>query len=282
MKLTVSGLVGAAVMWLLFFSITNSSAPPSSLHQSTYERVASSGKLRCGYILWPLTVEKDPNTGKLSGAYHEFVEKIAAEMGIKVEWTLEVPFADMFEALNSERVDAICAGIWPSEKRALHGEFTQPIAYQIVHAYARADDHRFDANLNFMNQAEVRIATIDGEMSQTIRARSAAQSTEYSMPKDTDGAQLLLSVASGKADLTFTEKGSAETYLRSNPNSIRIVSKDPLSAHGVTMVLRKGEHEFKSAIDVATQALLLNGEIERILNSYDPDHKYFERVKRPF
>lgn len=281
MKLFLTGILGAAAMWLIL-GITSGSSPTSSTYQSTYERVLSSGKLRCGYILWPLTVEKDPNTGSFKGAYFDFVEKVASEMGLTVEWTQEVPFADMFEALNSQRVDAICAGIWPSEKRALHGEFTLPIAYQSVQAYARADDHRFDSDLNLINNPEIKIATIDGEMSQTIRARSAPKSTEYSMPKDTDGAQLLLSVSSGKADLTFTERGSAETYLRSNPDSIRMVSKEPLSAHGVTMVLRKGEMELKTAMDIATQALLLNGEVDKILNRYDPERRYFERVKRPF
>ena len=46
------------------------------------------------------------------------------------------------------------------------------------------------------------------------------------MPEMTDIAQLLLTVATGKADVTFAELTIADHYMHSNPNAVENINPD--------------------------------------------------------
>ncbi len=54
----------------------------NSRGQSTYDRVIQSGKIRCGYIVYPPGCIKDPNTGKLSGIGIDTIELVAKKTGL--------------------------------------------------------------------------------------------------------------------------------------------------------------------------------------------------------
>jgi len=51
------------------------------IRESAYARVMRTGTLRCGYVLYPKTIERDLNTGKMSGPMYAIME----EMG-KTAW----------------------------------------------------------------------------------------------------------------------------------------------------------------------------------------------------
>lgn len=257
--------------------ITNANA------QSVYEKVIKTGELRCGYALWPGLVEKDPNSEKLSGAFYEYMEALGNAMEIKIIWAEEVSFGDIVESLRSKRVDAICSGAWTNAVRGKFTEFTTPIAYQSINAYSRADDSRFDGKLELINTANITISVIDGESAATIAATDFPLAKTLSLQKGTDVSQMLLNVATNKADIAFTDAGSAGQFLLKNPGKLKAVKVNyPARVFGLPIVIAKGETELKSSLDAATNQLLWTGKVDSILNKYEKTPGMFVRVRQPY
>ena len=50
--------------------------------ESVYERVIRTGKIRCGYAVWQPVLMKDPNTGAFSGVYYDYMNLLAARLGL--------------------------------------------------------------------------------------------------------------------------------------------------------------------------------------------------------
>jgi ABC-type amino acid transport substrate-binding protein len=52
---------------------------------SAYDRVIVSGTIHCGYFLWPPFIEKNVNTGKLSGLSYDLMEEIGKQLSLKID-----------------------------------------------------------------------------------------------------------------------------------------------------------------------------------------------------
>jgi ABC-type amino acid transport substrate-binding protein len=248
-------------------------------HEQTFRRVKESRTLRCGYAIWPSTVEKNPD-GTLGGIFVDYMNLLGLAINTRIEWTAEVPFADLATAISSGRVDAICAGIWPTSSRALALTFTQPIAYNTIGAYVRADETRINSE---ELPPDAIIATIDGELSESLSQQRYPKIKRYALPKMSDGAMLMLALTTRKADITFTDPLMANRYMQKHPGMIRELKLErPLAAFGLTIALGKGEFSLKEAIDTATQELLSSGQIEDLLKRYEQKPNEYLRVREPY
>ena len=267
----------------IFILVFTASTVMAETKESIYQKVIRTGELRCGYALWPGLVEKDPNTGKMSGAFYEYMEELGKSMEIKIIWAEEINFGDIVEALRSRRVDAICSGAWTNAIRGKFTNFTNPIAYQSIAAYVRNDDNRFDNRLEIANSPTITISTIDGESAATIASTDFSAAKVTSLPKGTDVSQMLLNVVTKKADITFTDVGSANQFITKNPGKLKAVkTKYPARVFGLPIVLAKGESDLKDSLNAATNQLLWTGSIERILKKYEKVSGMFLRVNQPF
>lgn len=118
--------------------------------ESVYDRVMRTGTIRCGYWSWEPLFVVDTNTKKMSGIFKDVMDEVARVSELKIEWSREVTFADLVSDLNTGKIDALCAGVWPSPLRAKYIEFTSPIFFISMNAYKKAGDKRFDNNKNSM------------------------------------------------------------------------------------------------------------------------------------
>lgn len=275
-------LAAAITSVALFFFFRPHDAERTAANGDVYARVMSSGVIRCGYVPYPPGLIKDPNTGKVSGVFADTIEQAATALDLKVRWTEEVGWGSMIEGLNADRYDLICSPVWANGSRAKVADFTVPLFYSGIGAYVRANDSRFTSAEGF-NRANVRVATIDGEMSAIIAHQQYPNAATISLPQTSDDAQLLLNVASGKADVTFVEPFVANQYLASHPGSLKNVASDhPLRVFGNTMMLKKGEYRFAAMLDVALSELINSGEIDTLLQRYAGATGGFYPVAQPY
>ena len=151
--------------------------------KSVYSRVIESGKIRCGYIPYEPGLIKDSNTGKFSGIMYETVEEIAKNFNLKVEWTEEVGWGTMIEGLERDRFDAICSPVWANSTRGKIADFSQPIFYSGIGAYIAQSNTKI-TDLNNLNSPSVKIATIDGEMSDIIASSQFPLAQKISLPQN--------------------------------------------------------------------------------------------------
>ncbi|APF20870.1 ABC-type transporter, periplasmic subunit family 3 [Caldithrix abyssi DSM 13497] len=270
---------------LLLFSCDSDRSKSNYLKQSksTYQRILESGKIRVGYISYPPSFIKDPNTGKFSGIFHEVLQEIGKKLQLKIEYTEEVGWGSMIEAINSGRVDLICTGVWPTTERGKHVDFTKPLYYSTVRAYVRFNDNRFDGNLTKINNPDIRISSIDGEMTSIIAKFDFPKAKEVSLTQMNDVSQVLLEVSSGKADITFVEPAIALEYMSKNPGKIKEVKNvPPLRVFPNTMIVGKGEVELLSTINIGIDELANNGFIDKIVSKYEKFPGSFQKIALPF
>ena len=243
----------------------------------------SSGKIRCGYVIYPPGSIKDPNTGKLSGVFVDAMQAAADNLELKLEWTEEVGWGSMIEGLKTDRYDMICSQVWANSSRGKVADFTIPLIYSGIGIYVRADDGRFTDNLNGIDSPKVKISTIDGEMTDIIASSSFPKATRVSLPQMSDVAQVLLQVVEKKADITFVEPYIANQFLKSHPGTLKNIAQErPIRLFGNTMMFRKGEEKLKSMMNTAFQELINGGHVETLLNRYVPDKTSFYRPAYPY
>ncbi|MGD9650664.1 MAG: substrate-binding periplasmic protein [Dongiaceae bacterium] len=288
MKLSFSALVGVVIVAVLASAATikimvpaNSSAAAKS--ESAYERVMRTGVLRCGYGVWYPYFDKDPNTGAITGFSADATEAVGQALNIKIEWTEETPWGGA-EAMKTGRIDAFCSGIWANPDRAKVMDFTIPIAYQTVDAYARPNDLRFDNNIAAINNPDVTISTIDAEMTSFIAKEDFPKAKTASLTALSGSAELLLNVTTGKADVTFIDAVTAGQFLEKNPNSLRrIPNARPIRLFPLAViVIPPDQDRLRQVLDVTTRFLILNGTMEKIIQKYDPEGSMLMRVAVPY
>jgi len=279
MKTFMKKLLPALVLLLLLPGIARAADVGK---ESVYDRVMRIGTIRCGYFLWPPFLEKDVNTGKMSGGSYEIMEEIGKQLSLKIDWAEEINFASMFEGFASGRYDMICGPMSPTPARARASDFTIPLFYSTYDLYVGGKDTRFDENRAALNDPAHKFAGLDGEFTSIIAQEDYPRATYISVPQLSDASQLLMTLATGKADVTVTDPMTANKFMEQNPGKIRRLPGPPARVLAVTFAIPLGEERFKTMLNLASQSLLDSGFVERILEKYPAADKTMLRVAKPY
>lgn len=272
------------VLCLLFALGCNSKNNTSTEQQTKtlYQKIVERGSIKVGYVSYPpsFIVNSDKT---FSGIFYEVSEKIGENLGLKIEYVQEVSWDNMIETIKSGKVDMICTGIWPTSQRGKHVDFANPFFYSVVKAYTYAGNQKFDNNLSAINSPEVKISSIDGEMTSIIANMDFPKAMRVDITQLTGVSQTLLEVASRKADITFVEPIVALEFLDKNPNSIReIKGVKPLRVFPNSMMIPKNEEDFKSTLNIAINEMINNGFIDRVIDKYEKYPGSYSRVQLPY
>ncbi len=261
--------------YLLAFVLILLSHPAFAGDSSAYAQIIARGSIRCGYFTWPPYILKDPNTGKLSGINYDVVEELGKQLGLKIEWSAEVGVGEVIEGLNTGKYDMMCASLWPDAARLKGALLTRPEFYSSVYAVVRKEDARFDGDISKVNDAKIRILGVDGDITYSLpklRYKNAALSA---LPQMSDASALMQSVATNKADVIFIDRGAFNDFNKTNPGKLKLVEKvEPITTFAEMLVVKNGETELKTLIDIALGVLIDNGTIAEIVRKY-PDNHYF-------
>lgn len=251
--------------------------------ESVRDRVIRTGKIRCAYIIYPPGALKDPNTNKLSGIAVETIEEAGKNLGLTVEWTEEVGWGSMIEGLETDRYDLVVSGIWPNSTRARLVDFSEPLFYSGIGVYVRQNENRFAGDLKALDSESVRVAAIDGEMSDIIARTQFPRAQRVSLPQMSDVSQVLLNVAQGRADVTFVEPYIGNQFLQNNPGSVKnLVAQKPIRIFGNTVMFRRGQYEFKTMLNIAIEELINSGFVDGLVTKYETFPGAFYRRSNPY
>ncbi len=258
----------------------NGGAVTASAKETAFDRVMRTNTLRCGYVLYEPFVRKDPNTGAFSGVVVDMMDEMGKSLNLKIDWAEEVGWATTVEGLKTGRYDVMCVGFWRQSLEAKHVFYTLPFAYSKLGVIVRTDDHRFDNDLNLINQPEIRIASRDGDLSAAVAHRDYPNAKLQQAPNMTTDAQILEDVALKKGDVFFLEDINFNTYAKNNPGKLRRLDIPPVRVFQNTLAFLQDE-KLKSLLDTVMIELVENGAMDKILDKYDPEKKMLLRIKRP-
>lgn len=267
------------ILTLIFAMGANSMA---HAEEPVFKRVMASKTINCGYFLWPPYLAKNANTGKLSGINYDIMEAIAKNLGFKINWVAEIGVGDAVAALESNKIDVVCATLWPSPARTQALTLSVPTFYSIAFAFTRKDDMRFDGDLNKANNKDVKVAMIDGDYSHDLGVEKLPNATPSSLVQTASGSELLLQVVTKKADIVFSDEALVNDFMKTNPGALRKVEGiGPVRYYGETIAVKRGEYQLKNMIDMSISQLVnddvIGGFVERYKKEYNA--KFFAPAK---
>ena len=234
--------------------------------ESVLERVKRTGRIRAAYTLVEPAVMKDPNTGEISGIFVETLEEIGRRLSVRVDFTEEVGWDQMIPGLQANRYDVVCTQVWPSAPRAREAIFSSPLYYVGVGVWVRADDHRFDDDLQKLNSEEYAIAFLDGTTGDIIARTDFPLARRVSLPGLADPTQQLLEVAQGRADAGFTHTALGNAFIRANPGTLRnAAAARPIRVSPNTFMLKQGEFDFQQMLNTAIEELINSDFVGRLI-----------------
>lgn len=239
--------------------------------ETAYERVLRTGTIRCGYLPYSPEIIIDPNTKKITGWVHDVIEQVGKELDLKIEWTEEVTFDDMFAGLQTGRYDAVCSGLWESPARSRKVMFTTPVTYATYYPFVRVNDDRFNTiNIDRINQPDVRIAILEGEYAEVIKNESFPNAQIDKLPPAAAQTQMFPDLETGKADVVFAMPANARAYIDNNPGKARMMAKEVSVMPSPVMSIGNQEIALKVMLDTTIRHLLLKGKVRAIIDRYHP------------
>lgn len=265
---------------------TSNAKPVAAVEQTAtvYDRVMKCGTIRCAYVIYKPGCIKDANSGKLSGIGVEVLELIAKDLGLKIEWVEEAGWGTMLEGLQTDRYDIVATPVWTHAGRARVAGFSHPLYYSPVCAYVKGNDTKFAGNdLSILNSDKYSIGTIDGATAEQIAKEDFPKARRVSLSQLSDFSQLMMTVSTGKADITFSEPLNAMDFLKHNSGSIKqVATKTPVRIFPNCWVMKRGQTEFKSMLDTVLIQLLNCGTVDKIIAKYEPAPNAVYRVAVPY
>lgn len=238
-----------------------------------YRDVIASGVIRCGYGVSPPILAKDPNTGVVSGLDAEIWQAIGQQLGLKIDWAEEAGWGNFIEGLDSGRYDAFCSQHWPDPSRSKHLTTSDPVIYSFLDGYARADDARFDGNLARVDQPDVVIPVIDGDISIMMSETRFPRSKMLVLPQTATVSEMLMSIVSKKADLMFMDQAMAKALLDANPGSLRkIPGLERVYTFAGHYGFKQGDTVLRDMVNLALRRLVDDGTVARLATKYSTDY----------
>lgn len=274
---------------MIIFSCAMMFSSVSYADNSAYDRVMKTGVLRCGYAVWDPGVMKDPNTGKMTGLFVDLVEEMARMSRIKVEWTAEVDWGQIPEALRSGKVDAFCNGMAADGGRAKNLAYTVPMTYWSFGVVARADDVRFPikrpVTIADLNKAEYSTAYTEGDVLETIKQTELPLVTGVPLPLLGTPADNLMYVKTKKTDFVVFPIIIMQSYEKANgTKDFRFLKmQEPLRVYGNVIAVDIHDSALKSFLDASLLELIQSSSYGRILAPYEKEYPgAFMRTKRNY
>ncbi len=253
---------------LFLICLTSLPAFAKDEKETAFDRVTSSGEIKCGYAAWPPFVEKDPNTEKMSGILVDILAEIGKTLDLKINWAYETGYGNYTEDLNSNRIDVMCATLWADGPRIRNSLLIDPFLYSGVYLVVKDGDTRFDKDYSLLNNEEFTVVGIDGDITQTLANKLFPKAQKVFLTNISVASEMAENIKAGKANALFADLGFYSDYNKKNPNTLKILKDNPAWVFGERMAVKKGETELKYLLDTAISELVNSGKIAEIIKKY--------------
>ncbi|MFY9288171.1 MAG: transporter substrate-binding domain-containing protein [Alphaproteobacteria bacterium] len=249
--------------------------------ESLYERITSTGTIRCGYTSWKPVFFIDPVTGEKKGIFHDLIEEAGKRLNLKIVWQEEVGWGSIIESIRSGRVDMVCGGYWLNTPRLRNLSATAPQLYTPLYVYGRQDETRSFKSLNDLNSDQLTVATIDGSGEAEIVAKRFAKTKRFTLTELNTEADEIQALLTNKVDFIVLDVASANVYMAANPGKIRsLLPDEPTVVFPNVMLMPQHEHQLKEVMDNILRNIEYDGTLDDTLARYGVG-KSFLRNARP-
>jgi len=210
-------------------------------------------------------------------------ETVAEKLGLKVEWTEDTGWANFTESLRDARIDVFCGSLFRNAARGRYIGFSVPMFFAPVYGWVAENDHRFDYDYSIVDNPSVRVASIDGRISDIVAKKNFPKAKGFSIPGNSAVSDVFLNVATHKADIVFEPAFNAHGFMLANPKKLRLAQARPFLVFQSCLAVEIHETQLKEMLDSAIIELQDQGIIQQIVAKYSPaDSGEYLRVALPY
>jgi len=231
-------------------------------------RAAEERTLRIGTEAgYPPMEYRDP-AGTLKGLEVDFGNALCARMGAKCVW-VPISFDGLIMSLQAAKIDMIIASMSITEERAKAVDFTHPYYASPAQLIALRNSGITDDPATWKGKA---IGVQSGTNHQTY----AEQRLKNVDDKAYDSLEeAYLDLASGRVDAVLADKVALYDWMQKigQAKGYDFVGKpieDPILKGNIAIALRKDDGDLKSRLNAAIDAMLSDGEFDRMSARYFP------------
>lgn len=259
---TLPALLAAAIMALIALVPGDGAATtPAELKQAGVVKVViTSSSPPHGFL--------DAKTNTLKGIMFEVAQGIAADLGVKAEFT-EVPFGSLIPTLTSRRAVVMSAPLFITPQRAEVVDFSDPV-YGWGEGLVVADGKKSDyADLKALAGATVGclVASVQYEMLKKVEGIKDVRTYP-------DYIQLLADVKAGRVDVAMIDPPSIAYQIATHgiTGIKRVEQYKPANAWKIGLAVNKGDRELLDAVNAALRKMKQSGQLKRILDGWGVGH----------
>lgn len=236
-----------------------------SAQQSVVDKVKSSHRLHAAYVVYPPFVEKDANTGRLSGYFIDLMNEIASQGDFTVDYE-EANWGSMVAGLESNRYDVVVSGIFPTIPRSFSAAFARPIMYIGLSAVVpKNDKHQW--TVEDLQKPGLRVAVVNGEVGDEYAQRNLPHA-KLIVLDTADIARAAVEVQQGRADVAIAAGNTLVDFAAKNPEVRPIFVDKPLQVFGCTLMIRRGDPDWLNFLNTSIDQLEASGELQRLEKKY--------------
>jgi len=250
-KNALFGLASVAILFSIYTSWQKYAAPSEVKTASVLARVKNSRTIKCGYWVFEPYITKDIDSGKIGGMTADYLEKVAARSGLKIEWAQELSFEQMVPALSYDRIDMFCipCNLPPEYRKVLDfaGSFGKLPYYVYV---------PFNSKISKTDLETARFAAGESYLTIKLTPEKFPKAQLIPLPQMASIAEIYEQLKYNKADAVLNEDISAQGYMKNNPNIIRRWSDEPVDIKEMVFTIKKNEKEWGAFVHQMTDTNL--------------------------
>ncbi|HRK97749.1 MAG TPA: transporter substrate-binding domain-containing protein [Alphaproteobacteria bacterium] len=247
--------------------------------ESGISRIIETNTLRCGYVEYRPALEKDMATGGWIGFNADVMKVVADRLELTLDFTVPTGWATVVADLKAKKFDMLCSGFWVHPNVGKFALFSRPIMFQPVFVVVKEGDDRFKTQ-SALNDPSIKMVALDGDNPVNIAKVDFPQAQIMALPNMTDFSQVLVNVATGKADFTIVDAYTFGAYNKSNPGKLKVLdASHPVRIYPVSYVFGAEDVVFRDAVNAALDEMILDGTMNRIFDKYEEyPHAYYRAV----
>ena len=232
--------------------------------QDAFFEIRNSGTMTVGYVVLTPWVERDPNTGELSGAYIDLMDEIGRISNIDVQY-VETQWSTFAAGLNTGQFDVSIVPSYVTIERANAMNFTRPLS-SLGNSVIVRDDSLF-ADVSELNQEGVQVVVIQGEQGHDY-ALANLRLAEVTANSSGDFNLLYTEVLTGRADAAFGDVVSIARFVEEHPGVRDINATQPYSFLEISWAVRQQDLVLKDFLDNSIRYLDGSGTLQAVNERY--------------
>jgi ABC-type amino acid transport substrate-binding protein len=227
------------------------------------QQIQNNKKLVVGVALTAPFESRDPQTGALVGFDVDLANKIAAELGVPIEWK-ELAFADLVPGLQAGNFDMVIAAMYITPARKELVDMSQAYVDTGLVIVTRKEDvasMRTAADL-----AGRKVGVKKGATGARYAEKLKAEGNTLIIQEYTDTVDSLDELGKGFVDAVLNDKINSIQYAKTHPEVA--VSSEVLDPAGLGIAVRKGDTDLLNLINDVIKRMRSDGSMDQLYKQW--------------